>query len=93
MKTVEYQELLAQIAPLDTSTLTRLETDLARLLKQRQAGKSAERRPLKELLALAQKNLEGRDESTYWAEREKDIEDSRTSWVEREKEIDRERRS
>lgn len=87
MKTIEYQELLAQIAPLDTDTLTRLEADLTRLLKQRQAKKTGERRSINDLAVLAGKNLEGRDEAAYWAEREKELEDSRDSWAERENEI------
>jgi hypothetical protein len=81
MKTVEYQELLKQISPLDTATLTRLEADLARLLRQRQAQKTGESCSINDLVALAGRSLEGLDETAYWAEREKELEDSRDSWA------------
>lgn len=86
MKTIEYQELLAQIAPLDTDTLTKLEADLTQMLKQRQAKMPGERHSMKDLMVLAGKSLEGRDEAAYWTEREKELDDSRASWAERENE-------
>ena len=93
MKTMEYEELLAQITPLDLSTLTRLEADVACLVSQRQAEKSGTRRSIAELAALAEESLAGLDREAYWREREKEMEESRASWAERESEFDREHRS
>ena len=93
MKAIEYEKLLAEITPLDFYTLIRLEADLARLLKQRQAEKSGRHRSIMELAALAGASLEGLEPESYWADREKDLEGARASWAERDKELDREPRS
>jgi hypothetical protein len=86
-----YDKLLAEIMPLDISTLTRLEADLTRLLHQRQAEKSGERRSIMKLAALAAESLRGLEPAGYWAEREKDLAESRASWAERENELGLER--
>ncbi|MDR1044686.1 MAG: hypothetical protein LBP33_06150 [Candidatus Adiutrix sp.] len=93
MKAIEYEKLLAEIRPLDLSTLTRLEGDLARLVRQRQVEKSGRRRPIMELAALAGESLDGLEPERYWVDRENDLEGSRASWAEREFELDPERRS
>lgn len=93
MKAIEYEKLLAAIAPLDLSTLARLEADLARLVRQRQSEKSAQRRPIMELAALAGESLKGLDHASYWLEREEELEGSRASWAEQEIELSRERHS
>lgn len=84
MKAVTYEKLLADIMPLDLSTLTRLEADLTRLVQQRRAEKSGERRSMMELAALAAESLRGLESERYWAEREKELTESRNSWTNRE---------
>lgn len=94
MNAIEYEKLMAEIiVPLDISTLTKLEADVARLLQHRQAGNPATRRPMMELVAMAREDLHGLDMEKYWAERERELEESRNSWAEREQELDMERRS
>lgn len=81
MNTVEYKKLLAEIAPLDLSTLTRLEADLVRLLQQRQSEKPGKRRSIMDLADQARESLGQVEPENYWTEREKDLEDSRASWA------------
>ncbi|MDR1040288.1 MAG: hypothetical protein LBR80_09020 [Deltaproteobacteria bacterium] len=92
MDTNDYEKLLAEIAPLDLVTLTRLEADLARLRQERQAEKFARRRPIMEFTSLAIESLGELNPESYWDDREKELGESRTSWADRENELDRERR-
>ncbi|MDR1922634.1 MAG: hypothetical protein LBS31_12970 [Candidatus Adiutrix sp.] len=87
MKIIEYEKLLAELAPLDISTLTRLEADLARLVQRRQAEKSGQRRSIMELAALAGESLRDLEPEKYWSEREKNLAESRASWADRENEF------
>lgn len=86
MEAVEYEELLAQIKPLDLSTLTRLEVDVNRLLQERQAENGGGK-TIAELAAQAREFLRGKDREKYWAERERELKESRDSWTEREKKL------
>lgn len=93
MKTMEYEELLSYIMPLDLSTLTRLESDLPKLIQEKRGEASGDRRSILGLGEKAWESLREIDPETHWAEREKELEDSRSSWDAREHELARERRS
>ena len=92
MKNMAYEELLAQIVPLDLTTLTRLEADLTRIVNQRQAEKAGRRCSLMELTAQAGESLKGLDQADYWAELEKELAESRNSWADEESGLDRRNR-
>ena len=92
MKNLAYEELLAQIVPLDLATLTRLESDLTRIVSQRQAEKAGRRRSLIELTDQAGESLRDLDQAGYWAEREKELAESRNSWTDDKNGLDRRNR-
>jgi hypothetical protein len=93
MKIIEYEKLLAEIALLDFSALSKLEADLARLVQRRQAEKSGKRRSIMELATMAGESLHDLEQESYWSEREKNLAESRASWVDRENEFERGHRS